>query len=130
MLKADKNLSRQLAHQAQCLSVVQGGVAPARVRVQETQDGYLMEVFVPSLQYEQYAVEIQQGQLLVFTYNAMTCTEEGMVFPMFMGVYPILPHVDAQRIEAIFDNGVLRIFAPFREGIRHVNKKIKIKRVG
>jgi len=50
------------------------------------------------------------------------------VFPMFMGVYPILPHVDAQRIEAIFEDGVLRVIAPFREGIRNINKKIQIKK--
>ncbi|GIV39455.1 MAG: hypothetical protein KatS3mg033_1255 [Thermonema sp.] len=128
MLAIDKQLTKQLAKQAQCLTVTQGGIVPTRVQLQQTANAYVAEFYTPTLEYENYGVEIQNGQLVVFTHNELTHSEDGMVFPMFMGVYPILPHVDAQRIEAIFEDGVLRVIAPFREGIRNINKKIQIKK--
>jgi len=129
-VKVDKTLLKTIAANADALNTIGGGMATTKMEIMQLEDGYLLKMNIPTVSVEAYNIEINRDQLMIFT----TLPEqrdselgEGVVSPFFQS-FPISSAVDIDGIEAVFENGELQIFAPFREDFgSDTTKRIDIR---
>jgi HSP20 family molecular chaperone IbpA len=124
MMTIDKTLTKTLALQSQAENIAGGGTVPTKMFLSEEEDGYLLRLTAASVKPNSYKIEVRQGHLIIISLVKIS-EFEGV--PRFMQAFPILPHVDANGIEAHYTNGELHIFAPFGEDADEgENRKIDI----
>lgn len=120
----DKTLTKTLALQSQAENIASGGTVPTKMFLSEEDNGYLLRLTAASVKPNSYKIEVRQGHLIIISLVKIS-EFEGV--PRFMQAFPILPHVDANGIEARYTNGELHIFAPFSEDADEgENRKIEI----
>lgn len=120
----DKTLTKTLALQSQAENIASGGTVPTKMFLSEEDNGYLLRLTAVSVKPNSYKIEVHQGHLIIISLVKIS-EFEGV--PRFMQAFPILPHVDANGIEARYTNGELHIFAPFSEDADEgENRKIEI----
>ncbi len=128
----DKNLLKAIAMNADVLNTIGGGMATTKMEIMQLEDGYLLKMNIPTVSGEAYNIEINRDQLTIFTtlpeQRGDEATEE-VVSPFFQS-FPISSAVDIEGIEAVFENGELQVFAPFREGFKSdTPKRIHIRQL-
>lgn len=124
MMTIDKTLTKTLALQSQAENIASGGTVPTKMFLSEEDNGYLLRLTAASVKPNSYKIEVRQGHLIIISLVKIS-EFEGV--PRFMQAFPILPHVDANGIEARYTNGELHIFAPFSEDADEgENRKIEI----
>mgnify|MGYP001798118674 FL=1 len=128
----DKNLLKAIAMNADVLNTIGGGMATTKMEIMQLEDGYLLKMNIPTVSAEAYNIEINRDQLTIFTtlpeQRGDEATEE-VVSPFFQS-FPISSAVDIEGIEAVFENGELQVFAPFREGFKSdTPKRIHIRQL-
>ena len=124
MMTIDKTLTKKLALQSQAENIASGGTVATKMFLSEEENGYLLRLTAASVQPSSYKIEVRQGHLIIMSLVKIS-EFEGV--PRFMQAFPILPHVDANGIEARYTNGELHIFAPFSEDAdKSENRKINI----
>lgn len=119
----DKTLTKTLALQSQAENIASGGTVPTKMFLSEEENGYLLRLTAASVKPNSYKIEIRQGHLIIMSLVKIS-EFEGV--PRFMQAFPILPHVDANGIEARYTNGELHIFAPFSEDANRQGENRKI----
>ncbi len=134
-MEAQKNLFRELAEHALVSSVMGGGVAQSSVEFERTAEGIVMKVQTPSLNESNYHLQINLGNLLLYTvFNKPEGADiheelpEGSVQPTFIRSFPISPKVDKLRIEAVYDEGMLKVLLPFLPEEKLKPRNIDIKK--
>ncbi|HAS38823.1 MAG TPA: hypothetical protein DCS93_00020 [Microscillaceae bacterium] len=131
-VKVDKKLLKAIAANADALNTIGGGMATTKMEIMQLEDGYFLKMNIPTVSVEAYNIEINRDQLMIFT----TLPEqrdselgEGVVSPFFQS-FPISSAVDVDGIEAVFENGELQVFAPFREDYKsNTTKRIDIRQL-
>lgn len=133
-MKTDAKLIKKLANLGLSANMVHGGVSQTSLHLEETKYGYVMTAKTPSLNPESYQLEIRNNMLIFYTVlpNVLEDDNENesnsrTVVPAFIRTFPILPHVDIENIEASYDSGELRVYAPFRKDVSNNDKRIDIK---
>ncbi len=121
----DKTLTKKLALQSQAENIASGGTVPTKMFLSEENNGYLLRLTAASVKPNSYKIEVNQGHLIIMSLVKIS-EFEGV--PRFIQAFPILPHVDSNRIEARYVNGELHVFAPFNDnaGLGQ-NRKIDIE---
>lgn len=119
-MRPEKGLMKQLAQQAIATTAISGGVAQSDFEISRTAEGLLLRLNTPSLDENAYHVRVAKGSLMLFTMFKGSLAEkldaeddEEGIQPSFVHQYPLPSKVDQERIEAIFDNGELRVYLPF-----------------
>ncbi|MGB0523949.1 MAG: hypothetical protein ACPGJS_13360 [Flammeovirgaceae bacterium] len=118
-MKVDKELMQKIAQQAAVTTAISGGVAQSDFEISRTSEGLLLKLNTPSLDENAYHVRVTKGNLMLFTmYKSSVADaadeEEDMGGqPTFVHQYPLSPKINQERIEAIFDQGELRVYLPF-----------------
>ncbi|OJJ17138.1 hypothetical protein BKI52_30985 [marine bacterium AO1-C] len=128
----DKTLLKAIAENVDALNTIGGGMATTQMEIMQLKDGYLLKMNIPTVSVEAYNIEINRDQLTIFT----TLPEqrdgelgEGVVSPFFQS-FPISSAVDVEGIEAVFEDGELQVFAPFREDFKsNTTKRIDIRQL-
>lgn len=132
----DANLFKQLAQQAVATTAIQGGVAQSNFKLERTNEGLMLRLTTPSLDDSAYHIRVEKGALLLFTMfkssiaenTTQDSEEEPMIQPSFVHSYPLSPKVDQSKIEAIFDQGELRVYLPFISDRNTESRNIDIQR--
>ncbi|NJO01294.1 MAG: Hsp20 family protein [Bacteroidia bacterium] len=129
-MKLEENAFEGLGQQIDWMNTINGGVTMTFVELGQTSDGLFVKFENPAFDGENYHIELKPTYLTVFaTLSAHNdaADEDSIVVPTFVRSFPIPPIVDAEKIEANFEDGILTVFAPFKPGLDDTSRKIDIK---
>lgn len=130
-MKIDPHLSKQIAQLANVANIIGGGISAMQEHLTETKDGYLLEIAMPSLSPDAYRVRVKDNVLLVLTTISVSTQvdseEESTATPALVRTFPIPHFIDVEHIQARFEDGELKIFAPFNHLGKNFEKDIDIQ---
>ena len=105
-----------------------------RMNVAETETEYSVSLELPGIPPEEVRVEIEDGHLLISGKVEDETTDEGKYFHRmerrtgeFRRVFALPDEVDAEKIDAHFEHGILRVSLPKAEKARPQRITVKIK---
>ncbi len=104
------------------------------VNIHETNDAYLLELAAPGLNKEDFKINLEKG-LLTISYEKKTEVEnkeykthrKEFNVTSFKRSFTVDDIIDAEKIQAKYDNGVLQVFLPKKEEVKVLPKEISIQ---
>lgn len=107
--------------------------ATVPVNIHETADGYHLELNAPGRNKEDFKVNVENG-LLTISYEKKEATEDKMYktirrefnFRSFKRSFNLDEKINADAIQARYENGVLKVFLPKKEEVKLSPKEISI----
>lgn len=109
-----------------------GACFTPRANLAETEKEYELTLDLPGLKPEDFQVELKEGQLWITGERKWETEEKGKTFHrierevgQFRRVVMLGKDVDAEKVEASYQNGVLRIVVPKAEQI--LPRRIEVK---
>jgi HSP20 family protein len=104
---------RNLAPQLDLLNTLGGGIAQAQLRVDKREQGVLVRVAAPSVSPENIHVLLNNNRLTVLgEYRHQP--EDKLAAPLFTRVLDLPANLDLTRIDAVHEEGELRIRIPYQ----------------
>ncbi len=126
----NKQLLRSLLHQGDYLNTINGGVSKTSVKTEQTDNSFIIYVSSPSVAGDAFNIMLHFKQLIVYSIlkqkEAASTTGVAVSIPMFMRTFEIPTYVDVHKIEAIQDEGILKVILPFKD-LNGLQRKINIK---
>ncbi|MEM1135785.1 MAG: Hsp20 family protein [Bacteroidota bacterium] len=131
-MQTDQNLIKILASEALVQNVIGGGISETNVSVKPEDEGLRVEVKTPTLNSNAYDIEIRSNLLTIYTsFNKGVSSEiyhEGRAIePTLIKTVLVPGVVDTDQIDAVFNDGVLNVFLPFKNKEDLAPKKISIR---
>ena len=129
-MKIDHNISQELAQQAIINSEIAGGIAASQMEVKEEPQGVTITLKIPSLNEDNYHLELNNQGLVLYTLYGISEEEDALESsqrPAEVKVFPTPPNIDRDEIEAVFEGSKLQIFLPFKSGDEEENREIPIR---
>jgi HSP20 family protein len=110
------------------------GLTVPPVNIHETSDAYHLELFAPGLKKEDFKINLEKG-LLTISFENKTETENKeykthrreFSIASFKRSFNIDDKINADGIEAKYENGVLKLFFPKKEEVKVQPKAIAIQ---
>jgi HSP20 family protein len=121
-----RNIIRNFIPQLDLLNTLGGGVAQPQLRVDKHEHGVLIRVSAPSVQPETFHVVLNNQRLTVYAEYRHT-PEDKLAAPLFAHTFDLPPMLDLDRIDAVHEDGELRVRIPF-ENPADRQREINIKR--
>ncbi|WP_044015333.1 Hsp20/alpha crystallin family protein [Hymenobacter sp. APR13] len=104
---------RNLAPQLDLLNTLGGGMAQVQLRVDKREQGVLVRVAAPSVSPENIHVLLNNNRLTVLgEYRHQP--EDQLAAPLFTRVLDLPANLDLTRIDAVHEEGELRIRIPYQ----------------
>ena len=129
-----KNILKDFVHQIDTMNTIGGGTTATLVQVKKESDKLVIEVNAPTVHSESFNIYLRGNQLIVYTVlndasMMVDDTEQSArhMIPMFNRVFELPLSVDREQIDAIYENGRLRVILPFNEGETEEVKRIDIR---
>ncbi len=117
-----KNVLKDFVHQLDAMNTISGGVTATTVKVDKNKDNVTIKISAPSMGSESFNIFLQNNQLVVYSVlndgevmfdeNQAKSAARHMV-PVFNQVFEIPPTVDRDQIDAIYEQGILKVIMPF-----------------
>jgi HSP20 family protein len=109
-------------------------VALPPVNIFESKDGYHLELSTPGRQKEDFQVSLEKGLLTIsFDKKEEPKNEELKAIrkefghPSFKRTFTVDDKIDAEKIEAKYENGILKFYLPKKEEVKQSPKQISIQ---
>jgi len=110
------------------------GLTVPPVNIHEANDSYQVELVAPGLNKEDFKVNLEKG-LLTITYEKKTEAEnkdykthrKEFSFSSFKRSFSVDDKINADAIQAKYENGVLKLFLPKKEEVKVQPKEIAIQ---
>jgi HSP20 family protein len=103
------------------------------VNIHETADAYHVELSVPGRSKEDFKVNIENGLLTISFEKKEEAKNEDyktvrreFSFRSFKRSFNLEDHIDAEKIEAKYENGLLKLHLPKKEETKEATKQITI----
>ena len=103
---------RNIAPQLDLMNTIGGGVAEARVVVDQRPKGVIVRVSMPTVSSESFRVVLNERKLTVFS-QFRHDGESEMAAPLFVKTLDLPGNLDVARIDAVHRQGELRVRIPF-----------------
>jgi HSP20 family protein len=103
---------RNIAPQLDLLNTIGGGVAEAKVVIDERPKGVIVHVAMPTVASDTFRVVLNERKLTVFS-QFRHDTESEMAAPLFVKTLDLPANLDVSRIDAVHRNGELQVRIPF-----------------
>ncbi len=111
----------------------QNGMTPP-VNIHETKDAYHIELVAPGLKKEDFKVNVEKGMLTI-SYEKNTEVEKNeykthlkeFTQSSFKRSFHVEDKINVDDIEAMYENGVLKLLLPKKEELKVMPKEITIK---
>ncbi len=120
-----KNELKDFVNHIDMLNTINGGASLTSVVVEEKEDNLTIRVSAPALEGDAYNLMLRGDQLIVYTTLSNNwladVTANTNKLPMFARTFDLPPFVNKEAIDAIYENGELRVILP----ITDVNKEVK-----
>jgi HSP20 family protein len=129
MESINRNLLKQLAHQFDLMNTINGGVSMTLVNVEDFENKTEIKISAPGVRIESFNLYLNNNQLMIFSVLPQDVQENYLpvAIPMFSRTFTLPTYVDEEKIEAIYEEDVLRIVLPFKAGLKDKIRKINIK---
>lgn len=114
-------------------SSMPSGYPTAAVNIHETADAFHLELNAPGRNKEDFAINVDKG-LLTILYEKKESTEEKnyktvrkeFTYKSFKRSFSIDNQINAEGIQARYENGVLKLLLPKKEEVKNTPKQIAI----
>ncbi len=130
-MKLERNDLANLGEQIDLMNTIQGGVTMTNMELDMNESGYVASFRNPAYDSDNYHIELNEDRLTVYATLSGDYVQqrEGkkVVIPTFVQHFPIPANVDVQKIEAVFEEGALNVYAPFKSGMNDLPKRIDIR---
>lgn len=131
-LLKNKQLLRSLLHQGDYLNTINGGVSKTAVDTVQTDKSFIINVSSPSVAGDAFNIMLHYNQLIIYSIlkkgnNQEASDQLAMSIPMFMKSFEVPAYVDINKIEAVHEEGVLKVILPFKDHNDGMQRKINIK---
>jgi HSP20 family protein len=111
-----------------------GGVATPATNIHETKEGYHLELSAPGLTKEDIKVNIENG-LLTISYDKKEekksdeykTVRREFSYRSFKRSFNLDDEVDADNVQAKYENGILKLFLPKKEPAKASTKQVNIQ---
>lgn len=129
----DNNKWRGFLKQIDLMNTLNGGVSMPSMDMEETEDSLAITVSAPGVSPESFNIFIDHTKLIVFSTipDAHTETEADMDtpihVPMFYKAFEIPYFVDGTKIDAVYEEGLLKVTMPYSQSRSMLQRKIDIK---
>ena len=124
-MKFGRDITKNLAQTAYVMNVLDGGIAMPLVSFNKAKNEYVYLFHLPGVEPEDFNVEIDQKNLLVFHRISFDDT----AIPHLLNRIVIPADVDYERISATFEEGKLRIVMPFNELANGYHRDVDIIKI-
>lgn len=112
------------------MNTINGGTSLTSVVVNKEEDQLIIQISAPTVNGDAYNLLLKGNQLIVYT----TLSDEWLLdvsgdmkkMPLFARTFDLPPFVNQEAIDAVYENGELRIVLPLMENNEAV-KKIDIR---
>ena len=129
-----KNALRNFVHQIDAINTISGGTVATKVNVKKANDHVVIQVNAPSINSDSFNIYVHGDQLVVYTTlsdvdevaHEETHSSRHMA-PLFNRTFNIPTTVDKEQIDAVFEDGRLRIMLPFGANEDTPAKRIDIR---
>lgn len=105
---------RNLAPQLDLLNTLGGGIAQAQLRIDKREQGVVIRVAAPSVSPDNIHVLLNNNRLTVYGQYRHT-PEDQLAAPLFTRVIDLPLNLDLTRIDAVHEQGELRIRIPYQD---------------
>jgi HSP20 family molecular chaperone IbpA len=101
----------------------------ASLDMEETEDCLIITVSAPGVSPEAFNIFIDHYKLIIFSTLPDTESEADipLYVPMFYKAYDIPYFVEGTKINAVYEEGVLKVMLPYRQKSTTLQRKIDIK---
>ncbi len=125
----NRTLLRELLKQGDVMNTVNGGIRNTSFKLKTLPNGIGIEVSNPSFASESFNFTINKDELLIHVmYLNQTRNEEQInMFPAFFRMVKIPYNVEIEKIEAVYENEIFRIFMPFNSSLPGDPFKVQVK---
>lgn len=131
-----KNVLRDFVHQIDTMNTISGGVAATAVNIDKNTDNITIRINAPSMSSESFNIYLQGNQLVVYSVlnddsvleNEYARGAARHMVPVFNKVFEIPTIVDRDQIDAVYEEGLLKVIMPFSSDPSKMDiKKIQIR---
>ena len=129
-----KNILKDFVHQIDAINTITGGSAATMVNIQKGDDKLVIQVNAPSVSSDSFNIYVHGNQLVVYTtlndLNEVADEEEQSsrhMTPLFNRTFNIPATVDKDQIDAVFEDGRLKILLPYGANEDMPAKRIDIR---
>ncbi len=125
----DNNMWRGFLKQIDLMNTLNGGVSMASLNMEEQENSLVITVSAPGVSPESFNIFIDHYKLIILSTlpNEDLMDEENMYIPMFYKAFDIPYFVEGSKIDAVYEDGVLKVILPYREKSTTLQRKIDIK---
>src|SRR4051812_3247467 len=119
MNSINKNLLKKLAHQFDLMNTINGGISMTSVDVEDFDNKTEIKISAPGVRVESFNLYLNNNQLMIFSVLPQDVQENYLpvAIPMFSRTFTVPNYVDEEKIEAIYEEEVLRIVLPYKAGM-------------
>lgn len=131
-----KNVLKDFVHQLDIMNTISGGTSATSVDIDKNDKYISINISSPSVNSEAFNIFVRGEQLVVYSVvkaeeNSWIMNEEKTasthMIPMFNQVFDMPPFVVKEEIEAVFENGSLKVILPLQEPESIPVKRIDIR---
>ena len=129
-----KNVLKDFVHQIDAINTITGGTVATRVNVKKNNEKLVIQVNAPSINSDSFNIYVHGNQLVVYTtlndLNEITDEDEQSsrhMAPIFNRTFNIPATVDKEQIDAVFEDGRLKILLPYGASEDTPAKRIDIR---
>ena len=117
---------RNIAPQLDLLNTIGGGVAQPSLHVNERPKGVVLHVSMPGVAPESFHVVLKENHLTVYGEFRHQPSDQ-LAAPLFVQTLDLPLNLDLMAINAVHENGELRVAIPFKDPATNQPREIDIQ---
>jgi HSP20 family protein len=113
-------------------SAGQVSISKVPVNISEDANGYKLELQVPGRTKEAFTIKLEEGILTIsaeakpLSENNLKVIRNEFTAPAFKRSFSVDKKIDADNIQAKYENGILTVYLPKKEEVKNAPKQIVI----
>lgn len=120
----DRLLIKNLAHTAELINAINGGMAQPKVQLEKSSQAWMLRMKVPGVSIENITIEVKDGFLFVF--QNLSNDHSDMELPYMIEMLNLTSKIDMDSIYAEYVSGEILIHLPFDEMASGFEREIEI----
>lgn len=132
-LLQNKKLLKALLKQSDLLNTINGGVSAAQLKKSKSGTNQIITLKIPGVKPEALQVVLNGSELIIFAVPTFGTqenkVEDIMAVPQYLYREKLAKTIDTEDIEAIHENGELKVILPQQEQKSNNIRQIKVRHI-